>query len=254
MSTRFHHATRLMHGVTASAEKRALWWLAARLPARIHSDHFTALGAVAMAGAAAANVWAREWPPALHLVNLCLVVNWFGDSLDGTVARVRDQQRPRYGFYIDHVLDCAGIALLVAGMAAGGLLSWPLALGVLVAYFLVSIEVYLATYCLAAFRMSFLGFGPTELRLLVMAGNLAALWWPVATVWGATRPLFDAGAVVAIPLLISAFLTGAVRNGRALFAAEPRPSARSSRYAAPPPSSGGRLPPAPAETRRESPA
>jgi archaetidylinositol phosphate synthase len=254
MTGAFLHATRVMNGLTARYEKHLLSWLAARLPASVHADHLTALAALAMVGAASAYVWAREWPAALHLVNACLLLNWFGDSLDGTVARVRSQQRPRYGFYVDHVLDCAGIALLVLGMAASGLMSLPWALGFLVAYFLVSLEVYLATYCLATFRMSFLGFGPTELRLLLAAGNVAAIHKPVVTVLGEAWPLFDVGAAVAIPVLVIAFLTAAARNGRALFAAEPRPPARSSRCAAPPPSSGARPPHAQAETPHGSPA
>jgi phosphatidylglycerophosphate synthase len=175
-----------------------------------------------MVGAAVAYAAASRWPGALHLVNLCLVINWFGDSLDGTVARVRNQQRPRYGFYVDHVLDCVGIAILVAGMAASGLMSLTLAMAFLIAYFLVSIEIYLATYCLSTFRMSFLGFGPTELRLLLAIGNLVALARPEVYVFGSIWRLFDVGAAVAIPGLIIAFASAAIRNGRALFIAEPR--------------------------------
>jgi phosphatidylglycerophosphate synthase len=254
MTGGFLQATRVMNGVTARLEKKALLWMAHRLPAALHSDHLTFVAALAMVAAAAAYALARDWPAALHIVNVCLLINWFGDSLDGTVARVRNQQRPRYGFYVDHVLDCGGIALLVLGIAASGLMSLPLALGFLVAYFLVSLEVYLATYCLATFRMSFLGFGPTELRVLVAAGNLAALRSPTATLLGETMPLFDVGAAIAIPVLAIAFLIGAVRNGRALFAAEPRPSAQSFRYADSLPSSDGRQPHARAGTAHESPA
>ena len=218
----FTNATRLMTGFTATREKKLLIWLAHRLPARINSDHLTGLAALAMVGAALAYAAASRWPGALHLVNLCLFINWFGDSLDGTVARVRNQQRPRYGFYVDHVLDCAGIAILVAGMAASGLMSLTLAMAFLIAYLLVSIEVYLATYCLSTFRMSFLGFGPTELRLLLAVGNLVALTRPVVNLFGDPWRLFDVGAAVAIPALVIAFATSAIRNGRALFLAEPR--------------------------------
>ena len=229
MSETFVNATRVMNGVTANLEKKVLVWIAQRLPAVIHSDHLTALAGLAMAGAAGAYVWSRDWPPALHLVNVALALNWFGDSLDGTLARLRQQQRPRYGFYVDHVLDCAGIALLVLGMAGAGLMSLGVALAFLVAYFLVSLEVFLATYCLASFRMSFMGFGPTELRLLLAVGNLAALRWPVVTLFGETWRLFDVGASVSIPMLIVAFVLAAVRNGHALFIAEPRPQAHQPR-------------------------
>lgn len=218
----FTNATRLMTGFTATREKKLLIWLAHRLPVRINSDHLTGLAALAMVGAALAYAAASKWPGALHLVNLCLFINWFGDSLDGTVARVRNQQRPRYGFYVDHVLDCAGIAILIAGMAASGLMSLTLAMAFLIAYLLVSIEVYLATYCLSTFRMSFLGFGPTELRLLLAVGNLVAVTRPVVNLFGDPWRLFDVGAAVAIPALVIAFATSAIRNGRALFIAEPR--------------------------------
>ena len=254
MSAQFLNATRVMNGVTARVEKRTLLWLAHRLPRWVHSDHLTGLAAVAMVAAAAAYAWANSWPPALHLVNLCLAINWFGDSLDGTIARVRNQQRPRYGFYVDHVLDCVGIAMLVLGMAASGLMSLTIALAFLVAYFLVSLEVYLATYCLTTFRMSFMGFGPTELRLLLAVGNLAALRSPVVTILGDTWRLFDVGAAVSIPMLVTAFLIAAVRNGRALFVAEPRPSAQSSRCVDSPPSSDARRQRVRGETPHESPA
>jgi phosphatidylglycerophosphate synthase len=243
-----------MNGLTARLEKKLLIWIAQRLPRFVHSDHLTGLAALAMAAAAIAYGWSRHWPPALLLVNLCLFLNWFGDSLDGTVARVRDQQRPRYGFYVDHVLDCAGIVILVLGMAASGLMSLTMALAFLVAYLLLSAEVYLATYCLTSFRMSFLGFGPTELRILLALGNLAAMRAPTVELFGASWGFFDVGAAVAIPLLVSAFLTAAVRNGRALFLAEPRQSAQSSRCAAPPPSSDVHRRRARAETPHESPA
>jgi phosphatidylglycerophosphate synthase len=225
----FSHATRVMHGWTAAREKALLVWLASRMPRAIHSDHLTALAAIAMVGAALAYAAASRWPGALHLVNLCLFVNWFGDSLDGTVARVRNEQRPRYGFYVDHVLDCAGILLLVLGMAASGLMSLTLALAFLIAYFLVSIEVYLATYTLSTFRMSFLGFGPTELRILLAIGNLVVLARPAVDLFGSPWKLFDVGAAVAVPALIIAFAMSAVRNGRALFLAEPRSAERSGR-------------------------
>lgn len=222
MAQGFLHATRVMNGWTAAREKQLLVWLATRIPASVNSDHLTTLAALAMVGAAAAYAAASRWPGALHLVNLCLVINWFGDSLDGTLARVRNQQRPRYGFYVDHVLDCAGIALLVFGMSASGLMSLTLAMAFLIAYFLVSIEVFLATYCLSTFRMSFLGFGPTELRILLAVGNLVALARPVVEMFGSPWRLFDVGAAVAIPGLVIAFATSAIRNGRELYRVEPR--------------------------------
>jgi archaetidylinositol phosphate synthase len=197
--------------------------MAERLPRWVHSDHLTTIAAAAMAGAALAYSVARWWAPALHIVNLCLLVNWFGDSLDGTVARVRQQQRPRYGFYVDHVIDAAGVGLLVIGMAASGLMSPLVALGFLVAYFLMSIEIFLATYCLATFRMTVGGIGATELRLLLAVGNLVALHRPTVELAGHLWLLFDVGGVVAIVGMLAIFVASAIANGRRLFRAEPRP-------------------------------
>ncbi|MEW6319759.1 MAG: CDP-alcohol phosphatidyltransferase family protein [Acidobacteriota bacterium] len=218
----FIAASRELHGLTAAAERRLLVRLAGRLPHSVHADHLTALAAAAMAAAGLLYALAPFWPPALLVVNFCLLANWFGDSLDGTLARVRGEERPRYGFYVDHVLDAAGITLLVAGMAVSGLLSPLVAAVFLAAYLLVCVEVYLATYCLASFRMSFAGIGPTELRLLVAAGNVSAYVDPVVRPFGVPLRLFDLGAGLGAAALGLVFAWSAVRNGRRLFREEPR--------------------------------
>lgn len=209
--------------VTAAAEKRLLVWIARHLPLSITSDHLSALGLAAMA-AAGLSFGLFEIAPAAAAVGLTasLIANWFGDSLDGTVARVRDQQRPRYGFYVDHVIDIAGSALLLGGLAVSGLMSATIALTLLVAYLLVSAESYLATHAVGVFRMSFLGFGPTELRLLLIAGAIKAASDPIVTVGvlGTVR-LFDIGGVIAIGGLVVAFIVSSIRNTRALYRAEP---------------------------------
>src|SRR5204863_529945 len=114
-----------------------------------------------------------EAPWSARACGLALAANWFGDSLDGTLARVRDQQRPRYGYYVDHVIDLAGAAALFAGIAASGLMQMWIALALAAAFFLVSAESYLATHARGLFRLSFAGFGPTELRLVLAAGAVA---------------------------------------------------------------------------------
>src|SRR5882672_6104704 len=139
---------RVNHGWLAAAEKLALVWMARRLPASVGSDHLTLL-ALASMGAAGAAFWAaRAWPPALGLVVAALALNWFGDSLDGTLARVRRHERPRYGFYVDHVLDIIGATLLFAGLGLSGYMSPMVALALLVAYLLLLVETFLATYTL----------------------------------------------------------------------------------------------------------
>lgn len=216
--------TRVHKSVLAAAEKRVLVWIAARLPASIHSDHLSGLALVAMAfgGVCFAALPGRRW--ALSGVVLCLALNWLGDSLDGTVARVRNHQRPRYGFYVDHVIDLAGTAMLCAGMACSELMSPIVALVLLAAYLLVSAESYLATHAAGVFRLSFLGFGPTELRILLAIGATRAAVTPWVSVGAFQARLFDVGGGVAIVGLLLAFLVSSVRNARALFIAEPLPA------------------------------
>jgi phosphatidylglycerophosphate synthase len=179
-----------------------------------------------MAGAGASFWAARSWPPALALVVVSLAVNWFGDSLDGTLARVRRHERPRYGFYVDHVLDVAGASLLFGGMSLSGFMSPVVALMVLGAYLLLSAEVFLATAVHGKFRMAFFNVGPTELRIIVSIGALALFTHPVV------RPfdlgpflLFDVGGVVAALGLLAAFVTSAMRTTAMLYRAEPLPRA-----------------------------
>jgi archaetidylinositol phosphate synthase len=216
----FAPAGRNLHSLLAPAERRTLEWLARRMPAWVNSDHLTALGLGALLCAGLSYWLARSWPPALLLVVGWLGVNWFGDSLDGTLARVRCCQRPRYGFYVDHIVDALGTLCLVGGMGLSGYMSPIVALGLLVAYYLLSIEVYLATYCRGTFRLSFWGFGPTELRILLAVGNVAALGHPYSTVWGVRYLLFDVGAVVAMGCIGLTMLVSAVGNVRALYREE----------------------------------
>jgi phosphatidylglycerophosphate synthase len=214
------------HGsLLAGAERRLLVWMAIRLPRWINSDHLTALGfsGVLMAGAAFAA--AARYPRALLLVATGLAVNWFGDSLDGTLARVRQQQRPRYGFYVDHLLDMIGALALLCGMAASGYMHPLLALGLLAAYLLVNAEEFLATHVRRLFRLSFLGFGPTELRIILATGALYLLHsrWAHIGPWGTFR-LFDVGGVVSIAGMAVKLAVSAVRNTRTLYEQESLPA------------------------------
>jgi phosphatidylglycerophosphate synthase len=211
------HHVREHRSVLASVEKRLLVWMAHRLPRSINSDHLTllALGAMALAGAGYA--LARWDARALWLVVVALALNWFGDSLDGTLARVRRVERPRYGFYVDHVLDIVGITLLMAGLAASGFITPMVALSVLVAYLLVSGEVFLATSVHNVFRMSFAGVGPTELRIVLAIGTLALFDDPHVNLgtFGRAR-LFDVGGTIAAAGMTLALVVAVVRNTRAL--------------------------------------
>src|ERR1700676_1424803 len=175
-SVPFKDAFRLQESFTAAAERKALAWLAVRLPARVNSDHLTLPGFVAMFLAGASYAFARANRAGLVLATIFLAVNWFGDSLDGTLARLRNRQRPRYGFFVDHMIDTFGGFFLMGGLAISGLVDWRIALGMFIAFLMLSVEVYLATYTVGNFQLSFAKLGPTEIRILLAIGN-AALWF-----------------------------------------------------------------------------
>jgi len=213
--------TREHRSLLADAERRLLIAMARRLPVWLNSDHLTIAGLLSMplAGAAFANIPNAPWSAALFVA--ALAANWFGDSLDGTLARVRNQQRPRYGYYVDHAIDLVGTAALFAGIGASGLMHPSMAIGVVAAYFLVCAESYLATHAADVFRISFAGVGPTELRIILAIGAVVAASKPWVEIAGRQMLLFDVGGVVAIVGLVAAFGISAVRNTRALYPAEP---------------------------------
>jgi archaetidylinositol phosphate synthase len=215
--------TREHRSVLASAEKRLLVAIATRLPRWLHSDHLTLLGLLSMpaAGLAFAAIGSSSWAaPALAAA---LTANWFGDSLDGTLARVRDRQRPRYGYYVDHVIDLAGTAALLTGMGASGLMQPSIAIAVLAAYLLVSAETYLATHSVGIFRLSCGGVGPTELRILIASGGFYVAAHPWVDIAGRQVRLLDVSGVIAAAGLIIVFTASAIQNTRALYLAEPLP-------------------------------
>jgi phosphatidylglycerophosphate synthase len=224
--TGFRDATRVITGFLGPLEKRTLLWLAARLPRWVNSDHLTLLALIAMLGAGVSYALASIAPLALLLVCVWLAVNWFGDSLDGTLARVRGHQRPRYGYYVDHVVDAFGILFLLGGMALSGYMSSWIALGLLIGYFMLSIEVYLAAHTLGQFKISYFKVGPTELRILLAIGNIALLVNPTVTILGVERHLFDVGGVVALAGMAVTLSVNAIRNARLLYRLEPIPRDR----------------------------
>jgi phosphatidylglycerophosphate synthase len=214
---------RLQDSVLNRIEKRTLIWIAERMPASITSDHLTLLALVAMAGAGASYWLSRFTPAGLWLVIVCLALNWFGDSLDGTLARVRRQPRPRFGYYVDHVVDAVGTVCLFGGLAASTHMSVPVVAVLLISYLLLCVEIYLATVSLGEFRMSFFGIGPTELRIVLAIGNLVLLVRPTVTLAGHVFHLFDIGGVIGAIGLLGTFVFSAVRNTRTLYRAEPVP-------------------------------
>lgn len=216
----FRDALRRQESFTAAAERKALAWLAARLPARVNSDHLTLLGFAAMFLAGASYALARTHRAGLLLATLCLALNWFGDSLDGTLARLRNRQRPRYGFYVDHMIDTFGGFFLMGGLALSGLIDWRIALGMFLVFLMLSVQVYLAAYSLGEFQLSFAKFGPTEIRILLALGNLALWLHPDARAFGSPYRLFDVGGIVAIAGMAAILVISTVFNTLKLYRAE----------------------------------
>lgn len=219
----FAPARRVNQALTASVEKRALQWMAERAPSWLTSDQLTLLGLAAQVGAGICYALSRYNRYALLLVIFCMVLNWLGDSMDGTLARVRCQQRPRYGFYVDHMVDIFGSIALMCGLGFSGLVHWPVAIGMLVAFLLLSGESYLATYTLSCFQLSQGIFGPTEIRILLIIGNLALLRSPYATLFGHTMLLFDLGGTIAAAAMFAMAIVVTLRHTAQLYRQEPLP-------------------------------
>jgi len=219
-SSGFREAQRHLAGLTARAEKRALLWLAPRTPGWVTSDHLTLLGLLAMVGSGMLYGLAGRHPWLLFLVNAGLVLNWLGDSLDGTLARFRGVERPRFGFYVDHLVDAFGVLFVLGGLAFSALMSPLVAAGLLVAYYLLSIETYLATYAIGRFRISWGPVGGTELRIVLAAVNGLVFVQPRVFAGGSSWLVFDVlgvGATAALGLLA---VVAGIRGTRALALAE----------------------------------
>jgi phosphatidylglycerophosphate synthase len=216
----FVPAVRIQQSLVASAEKRALIWLAQHTPAWINSDHLTLLGLVAQCLAGVCYALARLDPDALVVGVIFLALNWLGDSLDGTLARVRNRQRPRYGFYVDHITDSIAALFLMGGLALSGYVHPGIALAMLIAFFMLSIEAYLATYALGKFQLSYWKLGPTEIRILLALGNVALLRCPVVKVLGRQVLLFDLGGAIAVAGMGFMLIVSTIRHTAQLYRQE----------------------------------
>ncbi len=216
----FPDMLRVQESWVAAAEKRALLWLAARTPERISPDYLTILGLAAQIGAGACYALAAWNRLALLGVIACLALNWLGDSLDGTLARVRQRLRPRYGFYVDHMVDSFGALALMGGLSLSGYMHPWIAIGLLIAFLMLSIQSYLATHALGEFRLSFWRFGPTELRILLAVGNLALFWRPTVHVFGGHYRLFDVGGAIGLAGMASMVVVFTLQNTVRLYREE----------------------------------
>ena len=211
--------TRFQQSFLADGERRLLVWIARHVPTCINSDHLTILGFVAQLGTGLSYVLCRMNSRWLLIGVAFLLLNWLGDSLDGTLARLRGQMRPRYGFYVDHILDSFGAVAVLAGLAVSGYMSPAVATMLLVLFLLLSIQSYLAVYALGEFRLSFWRFGPTEIRVALAVGNFALFRWP--TVSSIHYRLFDVGGTIAVGVMSAMLVYFTGKNISRLYRLEP---------------------------------
>lgn len=209
-------AERLQNSILNSTEKKVLIWIAKRIPKRINSDHLTIIGFVGAFITAAGYIlsnWGLEF---LWLASFGLFVNWFGDSLDGTLARVRNAQRPIYGFFIDHSIDGLTVSVMCIGAGLSPLISFSIAMLVLSGYLLLSIFTYINTYLENKFKIAYSKLGPTEFRLIVVLVNTMFIYLPIKyhqiSLMGTTLKLFDVIGFVLALILIFIYLVSFIKD------------------------------------------
>jgi archaetidylinositol phosphate synthase len=205
-------ATRYQEGLFSHPERKLLAMFAASLPASVKPDHLSVLGFLAMFFGGIFYSASGQHPKLLWLVNLCILINWFGDSLDGTIARYRNCQRPRYGYYVDHIIDTFGTLFLIGGLAMSGYMSERVAGILLIVYFMLAINAYLATYSLGIFRLSYWRLSPTEIRIVLCIGNMALLSHSHVKLFGYKFLLFDVGGIVSIIGMGLMLVVSSIRN------------------------------------------
>ena len=219
-TTTFKSAPRIQESILSGIERKVLLWFAEHMPEWINSDHLTLIGFFAQVMAGASYVVARWHRWGLVMATLFLALNWFGDSLDGTLARFRNKQRPRYGFYVDHIIDTLAAFAMMGGLACSGFVHPYVALGMLIAFLMLSIEVYLTTYTIGKFQLSYWKFGPTEIRILLGIGNIVLLYRPMVHSFGLHQKLFDVGGVIAIAGMGIMLVVSAIRHTAQLYREE----------------------------------
>jgi archaetidylinositol phosphate synthase len=207
----------------AKPEAAALEWIARRLPRRVMPDHMTALGVLAALGIAAAYVLSNDSSVWLWVASGLLVVHWLGDSLDGTLARVRRTERPKYGYYLDHLVDAVATVCIGIGLGASPHMLLAVGLVIVIAYLVLSINTYLETYAFGTFRLGYGRLGPTEARLALIAINtVLALGVGLGfEVLGFGLTALDLAGLAIAALMAAGLLGRAGRNLRVLAAREP---------------------------------
>lgn len=204
-------------------ERPTLQWIARRLPRWVLPDDMTALGVLAAFGICAAYQLSNDGLGWLWVASGLLVVQWIGDSLDGTLARVRGIQRPKYGYYLDHLVDAISTAAIGIGLGLSPFMLLSIGTLIVVAYLILSINVYLESYAFGRFALGYGYVGPTEIRAILIALNTllalkVGLDFRIADL---ELTVFDAIGLGVAGLMVVALFGRAARNLRLLAREEP---------------------------------
>lgn len=210
-------------------EKKVLVWLAGRQPSWVTSDMLTFIGFVGAVIVAVGYALCSN-PAFLWLASLGWIINWYGDSLDGTLARVRGQQRPVYGFFIDHNVDCINEAIMFIGIGLSPLMNLDIALLVLAAYLIISIYVYISAHLKGEFKLTYGKMGPTELRVIMVIVNTLWFFTPwlreyrcefnaLGSAWSLS--ILDFVAIAIFIGIAASYITSLYKDGKAYAKSDP---------------------------------
>lgn len=216
-------SVRIQTSILNAGERKLLVWMAERMPRWVSSDMLTlvgVLGAVVVALGYALSTWNIHW---LWLASLGFVINWFGDSMDGSIARVRNKQRPIYGFFLDHNIDCINEMMMFVGVGLSPLMNLDIALVVLALYLMLSVSVYIDAHLKNEFKLTYGGLGPTEFRIIVILVNTVFIlirplrdfvWSPSVAGWQLSMTVMDIVGVAIAVILAVFYLVNLLKDAR----------------------------------------
>lgn len=207
---------RIQQNILAANERRLLNWLCPRLPRWATPDIMTALGFAGAVMVGVGYVLSAQSLAWLWLVQLGYFLNWFGDSLDGSLARFRGIERPRYGYFLDHSVDAVATTVMLGGLGLGPYVELEVALIALIAYLLLSIHTFLCAQVVDTFKLTYLAGGPTELRLMLMAMTAAMFFVGPDQLFGTGLSAFDMFALLVSAILAGIFISQTMSTARSL--------------------------------------
>jgi phosphatidylglycerophosphate synthase len=217
-------AVRIQTSLLNASEKKVLVWLAKRQPEWVTSDILTGIGTLGAVIVAVGYILAGYNINFLWLSSLGFIINWYGDSLDGTLARVRNRQRPVYGYYIDHTVDCLDEFMIFIGIGLSGLMHFELSLMILALYFMLTINVSINAHLKKEFRLTYARLGPTEFRILAILANTVLALVPVLTEFVLFGLSFmDYVGILVFIVLLIIYLTTIVQDAREYAEMDPMP-------------------------------